>query len=410
MAPTVDAGSAAESQDAAAERLAGRNGRLYLIGLGASLIGNSAMSLVAGIWVKSLTGSSTEAGLVSVCVYAPSLAGPLAGMVADRVRRRRFLLGLNALSAVMLLPLLAVNGRGEVWIVFAVMAWYGIDLTLNGPAQNGLFVEMLPAERRQRLNGWNLGLQESGRLVAPLLGAGLFALVGGGGVALLDAATFVVAALMIWRIRLDEAKPAPKETHWRADVLAGIDHIRRNPELRRLVLIGALVIEISGIGVAAQYSLVQALGKSPSFLGVLTAALGAGSVVASLTSSRLLGHIGEGWLAVIGTANFVLGNLLRASGWLPAAIAGSVVLGFALPWVFLAVLNLAQRATPPGLQGRVSAAVLLAVFGLQAPLQAIGSVAISYTSYQVIYLVSAALALASGGWLVRSLTATTTQV
>lgn len=339
-----------------------------------------------------------------MCVYAPSLAGPLAGMFADRVRRRRFLLGLNALSAVMLLPLLAVSGPAEVWIIFAVMTWYGIDLTLEGPTENGLFVEMLPAELRQRLNGWNLGLQETGRLLAPLLGAGLFVLVGGGGVALLDAATFVLAALMIWRIRLEEVKPAPKETHWRADVLAGMGHIRVNPELRRLVLAGAVVIEISGIGVAAQYSLVQALGEPPSFLGVLTAALGAGSIVASLTSSRLLGHIGEGWLAVIGTANFVLGSLLRASGWLPAAVVGSVVLGFALPWVFLAVLNLAQRATPPELQGRVSAAVLLAAFGLQAPLQAIGSVAISYTTYQVVYLASAGLALASGGWLARGLT------
>lgn len=76
----ADAGSAAQSQDPADERLARRNGRLYLIGLAASLIGNSAMSLVAGIWVKSLTASSMEAGLVSVCVFAPSLAGPLAGV------------------------------------------------------------------------------------------------------------------------------------------------------------------------------------------------------------------------------------------------------------------------------------------------------------------------------------------
>lgn len=66
-----------------------RNGRLYLAGLAVSVIGDNAMSLAAGIWVKSLTGSSSAAGLVSVCVCAPSLAGPPAGVVADRVRRRR---------------------------------------------------------------------------------------------------------------------------------------------------------------------------------------------------------------------------------------------------------------------------------------------------------------------------------
>jgi hypothetical protein len=81
---------------------------------------------------------------------------------------------------------------------------------------------------------------------------------------------------------------------------------------------------------------VSGLGERPGFPGVLTAALGAGSIVASLPSSRLLAHWGERVLAIL----------------------GSVVLGFALPWVFLAVLNLAQRATPDSLQGRVSAALI----------------------------------------------------
>ncbi len=94
-------------------------------------------------------------------------------------------------------------------------------------------------------------------------------------------------------------------------------------------------------------------------------------------------------------ANFALGNALRATGWLPLAIAGSVVLGFALPWLFLALLNLAQRCTPPDLPGRVSAAVTLVFFGPQAPLQAVGAVAIRYASYQQLYVTGAAVAVAT---------------
>jgi len=147
--------------------------------------------------------------------------------------------------------------------------------------------------------------------------------------------------------------------------------------------------------VAAQYSLVQGAGEPPSFLGVLSAGLGAGSVAASLVSGRLLRFAGERWLAILGMANFALGNAMRAAGWLPLAIAGSVVLGFALPWLFLAVLNLAQRCTPPELQGRVSAAVTLAFFGPQAPLQALAALAIRYVTYRQLYLAGAAVAVAA---------------
>jgi hypothetical protein len=114
-----------------------------------------------------------------------------------------------------------------------------------------------------------------------------------------------------------------------------------------------------------------------------------------VASGRLLRSAGEKWLAVLGMANFALGNVMRAAGWLPLAIAGSIVLGFALPWLFLALLNLAQRCTPPELQGRVSAAVLLVFFGPQAPLQALGALAIRYASYQQLYLAGAGVAVAT---------------
>jgi MFS family permease len=145
---------AVRADAAAAETRADRrNARLYLVGLAASLIGSSAMSLVAGVWVKSLTGSSAMAGLVSACAYAPSLFGPVGGMIADRVPRRRLLFRLNLASAVLMLPLLAVRSPAQIWIVFCVMTWYGVELVLSGPAEDALFAEMLPLGLRQRVSG-----------------------------------------------------------------------------------------------------------------------------------------------------------------------------------------------------------------------------------------------------------------
>lgn len=377
-----------------------RNGLLYLTGLGCSVIGSMALSLVAGIWVKSLTGSSSQAGLVSACVYLPSLFGPLAGMAADRVARRRLLVRLSVVSAVADLPLLAVRSAGWTWIIFCVMTWYGTQLVVSGPAEDALFVQMFPQDLRQRMNGWRLGLQESGRLIAPLVGSGLFALAGGGAVALVDAATFVVAAVTTARLQVsDQAPPQARGTSWRNDVLAGYAHIRRTPELAAVLGTGVAVMALSGVLVAAQYSLVQGVGEPPAFLGVFSACLGGGSVAASLVSSKILRRVGEGWLAVLGMADFAAGSALRATGVLGWALAGTVVLGFALPWVLLAVINLAQRVTPSELQGRVSAAVTLAMFGPQAPMQALGSLAIRYGTFRQIFAGAAIVALACSAYL-----------
>lgn len=380
--------------------LATANARWYFAGLAGSLLGNSAMSLVAGIWVKELTGSSAKAGLASACIYAGTMGAPIAGFIADRFPRRRLLLALNLVSAATMLPLLLVRSGSTSWVVFVVMAFCGIELTLMGPAEDALFAQMFSTEFRQRINGWRLTIQETGRLVAPLLGAGLFALVGGGAVAALDAATFVFAALVITRLVTDDRAPLRSREGALVDsLLAGIRHVLRTSTIRPVAIATTLVIALSGMGVAAQYSLVHGLGERPAFLGVLAALLGAGSIVASLTASRIINRHGERTLALLGLVNFAVGNLLRANHWLPAALVGTAVLGFALPYVFLATLNVAQRATPNELQGRVSAALLFALFGPQALTQTIGSALIAHLSYVEIYVASAGVSLAIAGWL-----------
>lgn len=182
-------------------------------------------------------------------------------------------------------------------------------------------------------------------------------------------------------------------------LIAGVRHILNTTSIRAVAIATTAVMALSGIGVAAQYSLVDGIGQHPAFLGVLTALLGGGSIVASLTAGRIIDRLGERWLAMIGLINFAAGNLLRANHWLPAALVGSAVLGFALPYVFLATLNVAQRETPNQVQGRVSAALLFALFGPQGITQTIGSALIAHLSYIEVYACSAAIGLFIAVWL-----------
>jgi MFS family permease len=385
----------------AADRESRRNARIYLLGLAASLIGNSAMTLVAGIWVKSLTGSSSAAALVAACMYAPTLLSPVAGVVADRVRRLRMLLVVNLASAVVMLPLLLVHSAGQIWLIYAVMLGYGISLVLIDPAESALFAVMLPQHIRQEINGLRLALQEGGKLVAPLLGAGLFVAFGGGTVAAIDAATFVVAALALLRLRFDDPVPEREERHWRVELVAGFAHIRKVPVLRSTAIAAAIAMAVSGVAIAPVYSLIDALHRSPSFLGVLTSLLGAGSIVASLVSGRLVKRIGERRLAVLGLANGVLGDVLRMTATTPTALIASFVSGFALPWTVVALINLAQRTTPDALQGRVFAAVGLVLFAPQPLAHALGAAAIAQIDFRFVYLTSATITLATMLWLSR---------
>lgn len=382
-----------------ADREHRRNARIYLLGLAASLIGDSAMSLVAGIWVKSLTGSSSAAAVVAVCIYAPTLLSPVAGMVVDRVRRLRMLVVVNLASAAAVLPLLLVHSADQVWLIYVVMLAYGVSLVLIDPAENALFAVMLPDHVRRQVNGVRLAMTEGGKLVAPLLGAGLFVAFGGGLVAALDAVTFVVAALVLLRLRFDEPAPVREQRQWRAELVGGFRHIRAVPQLRAVTVAAAVAMVLAGFATPAQYSLVDALHHPPGFLGVLTGLLGAGSIVAGLVSGPLIKRIGEQRLAVLGLVDGALGNLLRMIDATPAALAGSVVSGFALPWTVVALINLAQRATPDALQGRVSAAVVLALFAPQPVAQALGAGAIAAVDFRYLYLAAAIGTLAAGVWL-----------
>ena len=378
-----------------------RNARLYLTGLTASLLGDSAMTLVAGIWVKSLTGSNSAAALVSVGIYAPSLLAPVAGLVADRVRRRRLVLAANLAMATVMPVLLGVDRASRVWLIYAVMTCYGAALVLIDPAENALFAIMLDDDARARLNGLRMTLQEGCKLVAPLAGAGLFAAIGGGPVAVLDAASFGVAAVAVAMLRVHDPRPRRAEQHWRAGLSAGARHVWQVRELRAVVGTAAVAVFASGVAFAAMYAMTDALDRPPAFLGVFTSVYGCGAIVAGLASTLVMRRWDERGLAALGMVNSTAGYLLMAAPWLPLALAGSFVRGFALPWVVVAAYTLAQRLTPADLQGRVAAALSFAVFVTQPLAQTVGAALIGSADYRLLYAGAAAVGLACAAVLCR---------
>ncbi|MGW5669112.1 MFS transporter, partial [Micromonospora sp. NPDC003776] len=280
--------------------LAEPRARRYLAGQTLSLVGDSAMWLACGIWVKDLTGSDGAAGLTFLFFTAPALLAPLAGLLADRLPRRRLLVAANLAGAVILLPLLAVRGPDQVPLIYAVMLLYGCLHLVIEPAQSALLVTLLPGDLLAAANGLLRTARESLRLLAPLAGAGLYALFGGAAVAVLDLATFVGAAALL--LTLPGPDPVPERTertggvlrHWTGEMSAGFRHLAGHPLLRRVVLATTVLALVLGFAESTGYAVVdRGLHRSPEFLGVLQAAQGLGAVLGGVGSAAAVRRFGE---------------------------------------------------------------------------------------------------------------------
>ncbi|WP_045698507.1 MFS transporter [Streptomyces rubellomurinus] len=373
-----------------------RNAGLYLTGVVASGFGDSAMALAAGIWVKTLTGSDGLAALVGFCLWLPTFAGPVIGTLADRVRRRPLLIGTNlALAAVMTVPV-AVHKAADVWLLFAVLTLVGAGMVLTDAAQTALVAAAVPEELRGDFNGLVFTAMEGMKLLAPLAGAGLFTAYGGPAVAVLDAVTFVLAAVVFRFVRVREDRPAVRARRdWRAETAEGARHLWRHPVLRPLVLAGGAAMVLSSLSSTATFAMLDTgLHRPPAFAGVLTPVQGLGSVVSGLAAGALMRRTSERAFAAAGLAIFALGVLARATPWLPVVLGGSLAIGLGLPCALIAAMTAVQRETPSELLGRVAGTANTLMFAPTGLALLLGTGLVAALDYRVQLLLAGAAGLA----------------
>lgn len=375
--------------------LGDRTATTCLGGVLVSGFGDSAMMLVAGIWVKTLTGSNSLAAAVTFCVWAPTLVGPVLGTVADRVRRRPLLIWTNAGLAALLPVLLAVRTGRDVWLLFAVFTLIGAASVLADAAEAGIVTAAVPADLRGDFNGLRMTVNEAMKLLAPLAGAGLFLRFGGGAVALLDAATFVLAALAFAALRVGEQPAAPAVAGLREQTAEGIRHLRSDSLLRRLVTGGAVAMFLSGMSSAAIYAMTDSgLHRPPAFVAVLYAVQGSGSIVAGVVSGAIMRRMPERVFAATGLMLSTAGAAVRAVPSLPVCIVGTLAIGVGLPWVIVAAFTAVQQRTGPELVGRVAAAAGTVVFAPTAVAAAVGAGVVAVVDFRV-----QLVGVGAAGWL-----------
>jgi MFS family permease len=340
-----------------------RNFRIFWTGAFLSNVGTWMQSVGQGWLVLELTDSPLLLGVTGFAGSLPMLLLLLVGGVyADRVDRRRLLIGLQLALMSFALVLGTITALGVVTIehVLGLALLTGTAFAFSAPAYQAMISQIVPRQDLMNAIAMNSTQFNASRVVGPALTGFVVAV---GGIALCffaNAASFLASILALaWlEVRpIARAEPAPL---WRS-FLAGLHYVRGRPRVK------TLLVSVAGISVLAMpYATMlpvfarDVLGLGPAGLGYLTAAAGLGAVAGALSLAARSPMPRRGWNVIGGvvlTGVTVAGFALSRSFPLSAVFLFGV--GFAATSTVALCNTIIQELVTDQMRGRV-----MSMFGL----------------------------------------------
>ncbi|MEV4537939.1 MFS transporter [Asanoa sp. NPDC049518] len=324
-----------------------------------SQTGNWLLAIALPIYVLQLTRSPGSVSLVVAASLTGNLLfGAFAGAYVDRWDRRRILVVVNMLQAVLLTPLLLVDTADEVWIVVIVAFGAAALEQFSKPAENALLPRLVTGDHLAAANALNVLNNNLARLVGPALGGIAAVTIGLHGAALADAASFALAAALCVLIQGTHRAAGSDSRHLGRELWEGLRYVGRN----RFVLAVFLIIAISSVGEGIMGTLfvfyvVDGLGAGGRELGWLMSAQAVGGILGSLTAARVIARfrptslIMTSWV-FFGLVDVVIFNYPRWDTTVWPVVALFVVVGIPVGIHVSAMWTLFQLETPDRLRGR----------------------------------------------------------
>lgn len=309
-------------------------------------------------------GSSTLAGFVFVANVLPgALLSPFAGSFADRFDRRTIMLVSEVAAGLLTLTYLLVDAD-TLWLIFVIAPLVASCKALFSPAAqaaipNLVSPEDLPTANALSASSWGLMLA-----VGAALGGAVTALAGRHVAFLIDAASYSIAAGMLWRVQVPFQQHTPQrrrhpDTSARSDLGELVGFTRSTPPVRALLLVKGGFGLTAGVMTLVAAAAEHAFDAGTAGIGALMGARGLGVLVGPFLFRRLFTGTDRALFVGIALsfATFGAGYLLFGGApVLGVAAIGAFVghLGGGGQWA-LSTLGL-QRLTPDAIRGRVFAA------------------------------------------------------
>ena len=337
----------------------------------------------AGQWIQQvtlgwlaydLTGSSVVLGAISGLRALPFLIiAPSAGVAADRMDRRKLLIGIEVVLAVtaVLMGFLVGSGLLEVWhlVVFAFLT--AAVWATSQPLRQTLVPSVVPREDLTNAIALNSLAFNITKVLGPTVGGFLIAAFGPAGNFHLQALAYacVIAAIYAMRVAPHDTAAARRSSAW-ANLREGLRYVRSTPVVFGLV-IAALVPSIFAMPYQALMPVFQkdVLREGPEALGLMLAAPGVGAVIAALLLASLGGFRRKGLLLLFALVALGISLILFSQmTLLPLALITLVGVGGCQVFYAAMTNTLLQTIVPDELRGRV-----ISIYMLDHGLSPIGS-------------------------------------
>ncbi len=181
-----------------------RDFRYLWLAQSASVIGDCIVIVALALFVIELTGSATDLGFVLAAASLPLVAFLLLGGVwADRLPRHRVMVVTDLVRFALhaLLATLIFTDTVAIWQLIVIEALFGSAEAFFRPAANGLLPQTVPEQEIQQANGLSTLSNNIGEFAGPALATALVLGLGAGWAFALDAATFLISAALLSRVR-----------------------------------------------------------------------------------------------------------------------------------------------------------------------------------------------------------------
>jgi len=388
-----------------------RNYRLFFVGQGVSQMGTWAQQVAMGWLVYRLTGSAFLLGVVAFCANVGILVfGNLAGVLADRIDRRRGVLVTQSLMLVqaVLLAVLTATGIITTWHLIVLALWLGTCTAFDIPLRQSMYV-LFVDDRADLPNAIALNslLVNLARVVGPAIAGALLSFTSEAVCFALNALSFLAVIGAFLLMRWPPHRPPEKVSGYWASWLEGVRYAASLPPVRALlIMVAILAWTIAPYSALMPVYAKDIYGSGPRALGWLLAAAGAGALASMFyLASR---HSVRGLAGIIVRASAVSGFALATFAYTRVFAVALVLMVFVGAGLILAAAStntILQTIVADRFRGRIAAFYTLAFLGV-APLGNLAAGALAGAlGVPMTFVINGVLAMAGAFWLWRELPA-----